>query len=163
MSRFAILATLALSACDLFSPIPDARSPADRAHELDVQCRDLSEATAAPRVARGSIDSVEPLTSRVQSGNNSETRLIGAKIHVKPLLGLTRELLTRELQCHEARVLLGKAPPLANDPYSAAPAWVDIHVDSEENGFAVRVESFDFDTARAELTRATRFVASRTE
>jgi hypothetical protein len=150
---------LLLSACAFFSPIPDARGPADRAHELDVQCRDLSEATAAPRLAREAIDSVEPLMSRVQSGTNSETRLLGAKLHVKPSSGLTRELLTRELQCHEARVLLGKAAPLTDDPYSAAPAWIDIHVDSEDNGFVVRVESFDFETANAELARAKRYVA----
>jgi hypothetical protein len=154
------VATLALSGCAFFSPLPDARSPLDRAHDLDVQCRDLSEETAAPRLAKDAIDSVEPLTSHVQSGNNSETRLLGAKIHVKPLAGLTRELLTRELQCHEARVLLGKSPPLVDDPYSAAPAWVDIGVDSESNGFAVRVESFDFDTAKAELARANRYFAS---
>jgi len=161
MNRIAgIVASLALSACAFFSPLPDARSPVDRAHDIDVQCRDLSEVTAAPRVARGAIDSVEPLTSHVQSGNNYETRLIGARIHVKPLPGLSRELLTRELQCHQARVVLGTAPPLANDPYSAAPGWVDIHVDSEENGFAVRVESFDFDTANAELARAKRYLAS---
>jgi hypothetical protein len=155
-----VVGALALPACAFFSPIPDARSPVDRAHEIDVQCRELSEATAAPDVSKTAIDSVEPLQSHVQSGNNSETRLLGAKIHVRPLPGLTRELLARELQCHEARVLLGKAPPLVDDPYSAAPAWVDISADSEGNGFAVSVESFDFDTANAELARARRYLAS---
>ena len=149
---------MVVTSCAGFSPFPDARSPMDRAHELDVPCRDSSEATAAPMTARSAIDSVEPLHGHVQSGNNSETRLLGARIHVRPLPGVTRELLARELQCHEARVLLGKAPPLARDPFSAAPQWVDIRVDSESNGFVVEVESFDFEVANAELGRAKAYV-----
>src|SRR5271165_4774009 len=51
----------------------------------------------------------QPLYSHVITGNNgSEQRVDGAKIVIRPPDGVSAERMTRILQCHSARQLLGK-------------------------------------------------------
>ncbi len=84
---------------------PDMRTAADRAREVEPKCKGFGEEAVAPFLTQGSIDSVEPDYSYVKSGSNDhEARLRGARIHVKPLTGLSREAIGRILECHQSRV-----------------------------------------------------------
>jgi hypothetical protein len=158
----ALVASAALPACFL-SPIPDLKTPADRAHKLDDKCRGYSDVSATALLPTGAVDSVEPSISHVQSGSmDPEARLRGARIHVRPLPGMSKESLTRLLECHEAAVVLGTTPATDLDPYTLANRWLDIDVVSEGDGFAVSVENNDIATARRVLERANAYaVANR--
>jgi hypothetical protein len=52
----------------------------------------------------------------VQSGpGDREARLRGARIHVAPLPGLSRESIARALECHESRAVLGEVSVQSRD------------------------------------------------
>jgi len=73
-----------------------------------------------------------------------------AKLTVRPPKGVSAEQLTRVLQCHSARALLGQLDGSAvrNDPYWLADTWVTIEVKPENGNFAVTVSA---DTLRDNL------------
>src|SRR5580698_8180868 len=79
---------LASTGCFL-SPIPDMRTPADHARELDVRCRTFSDQASAPALTPAGVDTVEADYAHVPTGNASEQRLQGAKLHLRPLAGTT--------------------------------------------------------------------------
>jgi hypothetical protein len=138
--------------------VPDSRTPADRAREVEPKCQGFGDETAAALLSPASFDSVEPAYSYVQGGpNDREARLRGARIHVKPLPGFSREAMARSLECHEARVTLGRVQAKTDDPYVLAGEWLDIDVDSVGDGFVVQVRANEFDAARRVLERAQRF------
>lgn len=138
------------------------RTPADRAREIEPRCQGLTQEATASMLSPGAVESVEPAYSYVKSGpNDHEARLRGARIHVRPLPGMTKESMTRALECHEARVTLGREPPIDDDPYVLADTWVDIDVDSEGDGFAVNARVDEIETARRVLDRAKRFASRR--
>ena len=140
---------------------PDVRTPADRAHEIEPKCQGFGDETAAPLLARSAVDSVEPAYSRVKSGPvDREARLRGARIHVRPLPGFSREAMDRSLECHEARVMLCRVPAGPDDPYVLEGEWLDIDVDSEGDGFVVSILGDNIDAARRVLERAQRFAAA---
>ena len=87
---------------------------------------------------------VEPLYSHViTSNNNSEERVAGAKLLVRPPNGVTADQFTRALQCHSARVLLGQVNPavVPNDPYWLPDSWVNINVKPENGNFAITISA----------------------
>jgi hypothetical protein len=142
--------------------VPDSRTAADRAREVEPRCASFTEESAAPMLAVTSIDRVEPAYSYVSGGpGDRQANLRGAKIHVKPLPGFSREGLARGLSCHEARVTLGKTAPRLDDPYTLRDQWLDIDVDSEGDGFVVLVRSDELPAAKEALERARRFAAAR--
>jgi hypothetical protein len=153
---------LALIACGGIPFLsPDVRTPADRAREMEPKCQGFGEETTAPLLARSAVDSVEPAYSHVQSGPaDREARLRGARVHVRPLPGFSREAMDRSLRCHQSRVLLGRVPAGADDPYVLEGSWLDIDVDSEGDGFVVSVLADDIDAARRVLQGAQRFAAT---
>jgi hypothetical protein len=156
--RPTIALLLLLSGCSFF--VPDARTPVDRAREVAPRCRDFTDESAAALLSPTAIDSVEPAYTYLESGpGNREARLRGARIHLRPIAALSRESIARSLECHEARFLLGTAQTVVDDPYTLASQWLDIDVDSERDGFVVRVQTDDRPTAQAVLERAKRFAA----
>jgi hypothetical protein len=151
---------LFLAGCSFF--VPDARTPGDRAREVAPRCQGFTEESAAALLSPAAIDSVEPAYSYLQSGpGDREARLRGARIHLRPIAALSRESIARSLECHESRFLAGGTAPPTDDPYSLAGQWLDIDVDSEKDGFVVRVQADDPSTARVVLERAKRFAATR--
>jgi len=86
--------------------------------------------------------------------NGREAHLRGARVHLRPLQGVTREVLARTLECHEARVTLGVAGALPNDPWVLPGTWLDIDVDSESDGFVAEALTNDLDAAKQLLDRA---------
>ncbi len=100
---------------------------------------------------------VEPIYSHVlTSNNNSEARVNGAKLLIRPPQAMTAEQMTRILQCHSARVLLGQANggAVASDPYWLADSWVDIDVKPENGNFAVTVSADNIHDNLQVLSRA---------
>jgi hypothetical protein len=91
--------------------------------------------------------------------NNSEERPSGVKLVLRPPSGVTAEELTRILQCHSARVLLGKVDPasIPDDPYWLADRWLDIHVTPENGNFAVTIEADSVHDNIEVIGRATRY------
>jgi hypothetical protein len=142
--------------------VPDTRTAVDHARAVEPKCKGFSEESAAPLLSPSVVDSVDAAYSHVQSGPvDREARLRGARIHVKPLPGFSREMLARNLECHESRVTLGQVSAPADDPYALADSWLDIDVDSEGDGFVILVRNDDMDVARRVLARAQRFAGAR--
>jgi hypothetical protein len=151
---------LCLASCFL-SPLPDMKTAADRARAVEPKCVSISDTKVASLASPASIESVEPSYSFVPStGTDHEARLRGALLHVRPVAGLSKEALARGLECHEARVTLGRATPFVDDPYTLADHWLSIDVDSEGDGFAVNVRADDFRSAGRVLERAKLFASS---
>lgn len=143
---------LALPGCFL-SPIPDSRTPQDRAHELDAKCRsaDVRAAVARP-------ESVERDIVYVAGGpNGREARFRGARIHLGPAVGASHEAIERGLMCHQADVVLGRAPTRDDDPYVLPGHWLAIEVESTGDGFVAHVRAERIDDAKAVLDRAQTF------
>jgi|CZKU01.1.fsa_nt_gi hypothetical protein len=86
----------------------------------------------------------EPIYSNVPTGYDGiERRANGAKLLIRPPEGMSAERMTRILQCHSARELLGRTDlaELANDPYWLPGAWLDIRVTPDDGNFAVTLEA----------------------
>jgi hypothetical protein len=153
--RFLVACAFA-SGCGVLAP--DAKTSADRAHEVEPQCTGVTDDTLARITAPASISAVEPAYSYALGGpNGREARLRGARIHLQPALSGTKGGLTRTLQCHQARVLLGKSQSPANDPYALPDQWLDIDVNAGDDGFVVEVAAAETDDARLVLDRARQY------
>ena len=77
---------------------------------------------------------------------------------IRPPEAVSAERLTRILQCHSARELLGRDDrvKVASDPYWLPGAWVDIRVTPEDGNYAVDLEA---DTIAKSLQVYSRAVA----
>jgi hypothetical protein len=148
------LAGATTAACAYNPLFPDPRGAEQRAHELDDRCARTSEATDAPALSPAVVEGVEPAYGAVQSGNDRAFRLRGARLRIAPRPEFSTESLRRSLECHEARVTLGGAAPLADDPFVLAGSWIDIDVSSTGDGFVVAVVVDDIPKARVVLARA---------
>jgi hypothetical protein len=154
-------ACLCLVGCFL-SPIPDTRTPADRAREIAPRCKAFSEEASRNALSPSLIEAVEPAYSYVSSGPvDRQARLRGARVHLRPAEGLSRESLQRNLECHQAGVLLGQIRGPVDDPYVLPGVWLDIDADSDGDGFVVAVQTNALASARDVLERARRFVSHR--
>jgi hypothetical protein len=146
--------TLAVGAFSLAAGCASSsQAPAARAAGVErLQCdgsattQDEVQLLRSARVLR-----FEPIYSHVPSANNnSEERVNGAKLLVRPPKGMSAEQMTRILQCHSARVVLGQANGAAvpNDPYWLPDTWVNIEVKPEDGNYAVIVSA---DSTRSNL------------
>jgi hypothetical protein len=141
------------------SPLPDVRTPVDRAREVEPRCARVTEESGAWMSSPDSIEAVEPALSYVQTGNDRRANLRGARIHVRPQPGQTAETMARSLECHQTRATLGLVQPLADDPYVLPGRWLDTDTESKGDEFIVLVRCDAIDDARRVLERARRFAA----
>jgi hypothetical protein len=163
-TRFSTLILAGLGQClvaCILSPLPETRTPVDYAREVEVHCKNFSDGAAAQLYVPEAVESVEPAYSYVANGNDRRPNLRGAAIHLRPLPGLSAELMTRSLECHQASVTLGRAPATADDPYVLPGRWLDLRATSEGDGFVAFARIDSIADARAVLDRALRFVAAR--
>jgi hypothetical protein len=108
------------------------------------------------------IQKVEPYYRFVMGGpNGRESHLAGAQLELRPLAGVTAELLERGLECRSAQIMLGHAEALANEPYAFADSWVRIDVKSGHGAFLVTLAADDSNRARELLERARAFAPTR--
>jgi hypothetical protein len=119
------------------------------------RCGDESSVAQDRVASRANVEQVEPLYAIVDSTpNGQESRLIGAKLHLRPVPGETAESMTHALYCHAAtEVLYGEDAC----PYSIPDGWVDISVKSEGDGYVVKLEGQDHRQAKSILERAQAF------
>jgi hypothetical protein len=151
---------LATAGCSFF--VPDTKTSADHARAIEPKCAPGGTDTERAAISADIVESVEPSYAHVLGGpNRADSRLRGARLHLRPLPGASPESLTRDLECHQARVTLGREVATEADPYVLPGRWMTIDVRSEHDGWVVLVESDDHDDAVTALERARRFVAAR--
>ncbi len=146
--------------CSFYRMVSRTQTPAEEAQLVQPRCSAFHDASAEALLSPSAIDAIEPAYSYVQSGNDRRANLSGARIHVRPLPGMSPEGLTRDLECHQARVVLAGARPREDDPYVLPGRWVDIDVSSERDGFVVLARVASISDARVVLDRAKRFAAA---
>jgi hypothetical protein len=138
--------------------VPPATAAASAEHE---QCDSRVTAPAVTQLLQANaVLSIKPLYHHIiENPNNAEDRISGAKLVLRPPAGVSAEELTRILQCHSARVLLGKVSPadVPDDPYWLADRWLDIQVTPENGNFAVTVVADSVHDNIEVLGRATRY------
>jgi hypothetical protein len=143
LKAFLTIAVLSSASACASTPPPTTQAAGIERLQCD------ASATAQDGLVRSTrVLAVEPLYSHVMtSRNNSEERVSGAKLLVRPPKGVSAEELTRILQCHSARVLLGQVnrDTVPNDPYWLPDTWVDIDVKPENGNFAITVSAHSVD------------------
>jgi hypothetical protein len=140
-----LLALIVLSAASACASTPPPTTKAAGVERM--QC-DASVTAQDGLVRSTRVLAVEPLYSHVMtSRNNSEERVDGAKLLVRPPKGVSAEELTRILQCHSARILLGQVnrDTVPNDPYWLPDSWVNIDVKPENGNFAITISANSVD------------------
>lgn len=161
MRRTLLAAFIGLTECALNPLMPDPRTVSDRAREIAPRCTHIPKEVDAEVLSASIIDEVTPWIDHVQSGNDRVARLRGARLRVRARPDLSAEVLELSLECHQARVALGTANELEQDPYAFAGRWLDIKTHSADDSFVVSVRVDDIATARAVLARARQFATSR--
>jgi hypothetical protein len=157
--KLGLVSSLVVAACGCLANVPPPSVKA--AHVERIQCETAADPGAdAHLLASARVVSFEPVYSHFLSGrNNSEDRVTGAKLLLRPPDGFTAEKMTRVLQCHSARALLGQvdAGVVANDPYWLPGAWLDIDVVPEQGNFAVTLHAAEIRDNLLVLARAEAF------
>lgn len=124
--------------------------PTVRAADIErVQC-DSTSTSRDDLVRSIAVLRVRPIFTHMRSNTSGEDRVNGALLLVRPPDGVSAEQLTRILQCHGARALLGQLDrgSFPNDPYWLPDTWVAIDVKAEDGNFAVTLTT---DTVRDNL------------
>jgi hypothetical protein len=142
-----LLSTLATGALAFGSACESQPRATVRATDMErIQCD--SGSTSQDELVRSiAVLHVRPIFTYMRSNTSSEERVNGAKLLVRPPQGVSAEQLTRILQCHGARALLGQINrnSVPNDPYWLPDTWVSIDVKAEDGTFAVTLSA---DTVR---------------
>ncbi|MGD0678846.1 MAG: hypothetical protein ABSC94_25860 [Polyangiaceae bacterium] len=141
-SRYVMLsaASMWITACAVRA------APASTAIEVErEQCDSgFTDASTIRLLKTVTVIDAEPIYSHIMTnGTNSEERVAGAKILIRPPAGVSLEEMTRALQCHGARALLGRIDrsELPDDPLWLPDAWVTITVEGEQGNYAVKLEA----------------------
>jgi hypothetical protein len=144
---FQTLAMEALSLAAACASQPGATVQAAGVERL--QC-DSSSTSQDDLVRSLTVLHVQPVYSEVGSAGSTEERVNGATLVVRPPKGVSADQLTRILQCHGARALLGQinGNVVRSDPYWLPDTWVKIDVKPENGNFAVTLSA---DTVRDNL------------
>jgi hypothetical protein len=158
LAAFAVLAPFALAGCYGFLPQP---TRTDRVRAATEQEHKRCDAQAIdPRLfAAEDVESVAPFYLYVQTGGGREARLHGAELHLRPLPGMTPELVIHALSCRSAQLVLGRVKGAANEPYWLPDGWVKIGVRSDDGSFVVTLDGEDLAEAKDILARAQAFAA----
>jgi hypothetical protein len=148
---FTVTVVTLAAGCTLSGPPPRAQAAAAEASCV------TDDASQDPRIIGPRyIDRVEPLYAIVDSTpNGMESRLIGAKIHMRSIEGATADSVGHALTCYAARETLRGAN--VRCPYVVPDAWVTIDVKSDPLGYEVFVRGNDFQEAHQILERARMF------
>jgi hypothetical protein len=140
-SAIAIVAALPVACATTLPPERQA------AQVEQIQCDPtFTEDSDLRLLASASVLEAEPLHSHVITGmNGAEERVDGAKLVVRPPEGISAERMTRILQCHAARALLGRIDRtrFPDDPFWLPDTWVSVEVRPENGNYAVILEAND--------------------
>ena len=135
-----------------------ATTPATRALEVErLQC-EATTVDAAPIIERLAVLSVRPLYIRIHSSDPGEVRTRGANLLLRPPEGIDPFRLLRTLQCHSARVLLGREGPIGpQDPFGLADSFLEIDVQAEHGNYLVSIKADSVAAGMQVLARADAF------
>jgi hypothetical protein len=161
----ALMVVLSAGLTESCGPATEARSPVDGAAFLErTRCGpEVTDGSLAPILDGKALQKVGPLYSTVEADKSGEqSQLRGATLTVSALPGVTAEWLDRELECHGARLALGKATSTPEDPFWLPGSTVDIDVRPTKDGFIIAVAGFSTSDARHILNRAEAFAKAKT-
>jgi hypothetical protein len=163
LSPLAALLTCALTCAPSCTPFT---APAEARIELAsriprAQCDDAAPGDRAAQVlGMPGLLGVAPLTATVRRYKGmDESRLLGVEIRYAAPPGVTPMWLQRELECHQADVVLGRAPARADDPYVAPDEWLGLDVGAAGSALVVQVSAASRRAATASVERARRLYA----
>jgi hypothetical protein len=129
--------------------------PRAQAAAIEASCGQTPSAADARIIESRNVDRVEPLYAIVYSTpNGMESRLIGARVHLRTIDGVTAEAVGHTLTCHAARETLSTREASDTCPYFVPGVWVDINVKADPMGYEVALRGQDFEEARQILDRA---------
>jgi hypothetical protein len=139
--------------------------PTEKAAEVErLQCDSGStEAQDIRLLEAASVIHAEPLYSHVMTGNNgAEERVDGAKLVIRPPVGVSADRMTRIIQCHSARALLGQVDrsQFPDDPFWLPETWVSVEVRPENGNYTVTIEANDVPSNIRLAARAKAYAAS---
>ena len=107
------------------------------------------------------VTSVSPLTRSYPFGKSERTVLAGSQIVIPAQPGWTAEWITRNLICHQADLLLGRASAPHDDAYWLPGRWLEFGVRSRGDAFVVEIDAPDPESANAVLARSRALLAHR--
>jgi hypothetical protein len=99
------------------------------------------------------IAEVEPLYAGLASHGSWSSRLRGATIHFRPIVGLSEQTLEALIWCHRDAIAKGIVPALANDPYALPAERMQVKVESDGAGLMAKLSCDDIEDAKAVLAR----------
>jgi len=149
----------AVSACAA-NPPPQAQAARVEHEQCDGSANSGNQLALLNSV---SVVGASPLYAHVLTGkNDSEERVTGAWLLVRPPPGVSAEQLTRALQCHSAEALLGQVDTSAfgQDPFWLPGALLNIQVTPAEGNFGVSIRDESVADGLKTLHRATAFAES---
>jgi hypothetical protein len=146
MDKFLYRMVAGAASCLLPLGCASGLPPASRAAQVEqLQCDPTTSPQENARILQTTrVIASEAIYSNVPTAyNDIERRAIGAKLVIRPPEGVSAERMTRILQCHSSRELLGRTDrvELAGDPYWLPGAWVDIGVTPEDGNYAVTLQA----------------------
>src|SRR5664280_1579825 len=164
ISSIAITGSIVLLA---FGCVPASVPPATQAAQVEhQQCTGTPVAQNDEQVLKGTtILKVSPIYGHVHTSyNDYEARVNGATILVQPPEGVAPEQMTRILQCHSARVVLGQIDQaqVTNDPYWLPNSWVEIDVKPQLGSYAITITADSVHNGLEVLARANAYADTRT-
>jgi hypothetical protein len=138
ISAFGTLCVFSMASACAPGPLPAARAAGIEQKQCDTSSTEQEALVRSTKVL-----SVAPLYSHIMNVGSAYERVDGVKLVVRPLPGVSAERMTRILQCHSARILLGQVQREAihSDPYWLPDRWVNIEVSSENGNFAVALRA----------------------
>jgi len=155
-------------ACGLMSAGCTTLIPGTMPHDLRFDATKLEHdrcdpSPVDPRLySADAVLNVTPYTRHVMGGpSGMEAHLAGAQLELRPLPGVTGELLQRGLECRSAELVLGRVEPLPNEPYFLPGGWVRIDVKSGGGSFLVTVAAEEQRRTHEVLARAQAFAGTR--
>jgi hypothetical protein len=151
-------ALLSICGCQEASQLP--KSPADEAAFMErTRCGpEVNDSDLATILNGRAVQGVAPLYSTIDANKSGEqSQLRGAVLTIGALPGVTAEWLDRELECHGARLTLGRVHSTPEDPFWLPGSTVDIDVRPAKDGFVVGVAGYSTADARQILDRAQAF------
>jgi hypothetical protein len=160
--RVALSTLLTLSAVTACTGIIPGTMPHDIRYDAAALERERCDSSPVdPRIYSASIiQKVEPYYRHVMGGPSGlEARFSGVQLELRPLPGVTIELLERGLMCRSAQAMLGHVEPAANEPYFLPDAWVKIDVSSSHGAFLVTLAAEDPARAHELFERAKAFAS----
>ena len=154
-------AVVVLSACSRSATREERRTAAlrERSTYCDERPRQYLEEVVA------AVQNVDPLI--VVSTNGKVTfapKLVGARVSVRALHGITQQWLERTLHCHQAQRTLdsGSAPAIDADPFWLPGGWVQMQVLPVQGAFVTELRGSTDEEAGQIYSHAQQLIAHRT-